>query len=88
MESGTQTGLTRRLRRLHNTGTQAELSQYTDGWRMQISLKEPNHSPMTITSYMAPSVERVERAKEVADSEIAKYGHVCNEACKDWVEVS
>jgi hypothetical protein len=39
MESGTQTGLTRRLRRLHNTGTQAELSQYTDGWRMYVKLK-------------------------------------------------
>jgi len=45
MESETQTGLTRRLRRLHNTCTQAELSQYTDGWRMQIRIKEPNHSP-------------------------------------------
>ena len=87
MEYGTQLGLARRLRRVHSTGTSAELTQHTDGWRMQISLKEPNHSPVTITSCMAPSVERVEQAKEVAESEIAKHGHVCTEACKDWVEV-
>jgi len=42
---------------------------------------------MTITSYMAPNVKRVEQAEEVADREVAKYGHVCTKTCKDWVEV-
>jgi hypothetical protein len=35
-------------------------------------------------AYMAPSAGQ---AKVVADQEIAKYGHVCTEACKGWVQV-
>jgi len=84
MAHGTKVGLTRRLKRVHSPGTEVEISPHTDGWRIQIDLREANHNPATITGYMAPTLER---AKEVADQEISKYGHVCNEACKDWVEV-
>ena len=38
---------------------------------------------MTITGYTAPTLER---AKEIADKELRKYGHVCNGACDDWIE--
>jgi len=74
----------RTFKRVHHTGTQAVVTEYADGWRMQINLREPGRNPMTITGYLAPTVER---AKELADSEIMKYGHVCSEACKDWVEL-
>ena len=72
------------LKRLHNTGTQVLLRQHEDGWRINIDLREPDHNPMTITGYMAPSVEW---AKEIADQEVRKYGHVCNGSCNDWIEV-
>jgi hypothetical protein len=39
---------------------------------------------MTITRYVAQSLTL---AKEFADKEIAKYGHVCTKECKDWIEV-
>ena len=72
-----------RLRRVHDTGTQVLLRQCEDGWRMNIDLREANHKPMTITGYFAPTVEL---AKEIADKELRKYGHVCNGSCKGWVE--
>jgi hypothetical protein len=39
---------------------------------------------MTTTAYVARSLTL---AKELADKAIAKHGHVCTAACKDWVEV-
>ena len=74
----------RSLKRRHNTGTEAILTQQAEVWRIQINLKEPNHNPMTITGYVARSLTL---AKELADKETAKYGHRCTRACKDWVEV-
>jgi hypothetical protein len=71
------------LKRVHDTGTQVLLKQCEDGWRIDIDLREPDHNPMTITGYMAPTVER---AKELADKELRKYGHVCNGSCPDWIE--
>ena len=50
---------------------------------MNIDLREANHKPMTITGYFAPTVEL---AKEIADKELRKYGHVCDGSCKDWIE--
>jgi hypothetical protein len=74
----------RTFKRVHHTGTSAVVTEHDDGWRMQVNLREPGRNPMTLTGYMAPTVER---AKEVADKEVLKYGHVCTEACMDWVEV-
>ena len=39
---------------------------------------------MSTTGYVARSLAL---AKELADKEIKKYGHVCNKACKGWVKV-
>jgi hypothetical protein len=72
------------FKRGHNTGTEIVLTQHADVWRIQISLSEPNHNPMTITGYVAQSLAL---AKELADKEISKYGHVCTEACKDWIQI-
>ena len=74
----------RTFKRIHHTGTEAIVTEHAEGWRMQINLREPGRNPMTMTGYMAPTVEW---AKAVADKEIAKYGHVCNEACKDWIQI-
>jgi len=85
MNSATRTNFTLRFKRVHNTGTEAQLSQRSDVWRIQINLREPNQSPMTITGYVPRSLSL---GKEVANKELLKYGHVCSEACKDWIEVS
>jgi hypothetical protein len=74
-----------RLGRMHDSGTQVLLKQYEDGWRINIDLRESNHNSITITGYFVPTVER---AKEVADEELRKYGHVCNGSCNDWIEFS
>jgi hypothetical protein len=74
----------RTFKRVHHTGSEAIVTEHADAWRMQINLREPRRNPMTITGYMAPTVER---AKAIADKEISKYGHICNTACKDWVEL-
>jgi hypothetical protein len=74
----------RTFKRVHHTGTEAVVAEHSDGWRMQINLREPGRNPMTMTGYMAPTVEP---AKAIADNEISKYGHVCTETCQNWVEL-
>jgi hypothetical protein len=71
------------FKRVHNRTT-VELTQHADVWRIQISLRGRKKDPMTITRYVAQSLTL---AKELADKEIAKCGHVCTEGCQDWVEV-
>lgn len=63
----------RTFKRIHHTGTEASVTEHTDGWRMQINLREPGRNPMTMTGHMALTVEL---AKAVADKEIMKYGRV------------
>jgi hypothetical protein len=72
------------FKHVHDTGTQAILSQYMDGWRINLDLREVNHNPLTIVGYLQPTLEK---AKRLADREILKHGHVCTAACKDWVQV-
>jgi hypothetical protein len=71
-----------RFKRIHDTGTETLILQDSDGWRVQINLREANRNPGTIAGYLTTNVES---AKEVADREILKYGHVCSGSCKDWV---
>ena len=73
-----------RLERVHSTGTRAELSQHADVWPIQLNLRKPRRNPVTITRYVARSLSL---AKELADKEIAKYGHARSKTCKDWIEV-
>jgi hypothetical protein len=71
-----------RFKRVHETGTEALITEHLGGWAIQINLREPNRNPGTITGYVAPTAGH---AKEVADKEIANHGHVCNGSCKEWV---
>lgn len=71
------------FKRLHDSGTQATLSQYADGWRVDIELREVAHNPLRIIGYLQPTLER---AQLLADQEILKYGHVCSAGCKTWKE--
>ena len=73
----------KRLKRVHATGTEALLTQHLDRWRIQINLREPNGNPGTLSGYKATTVEM---AKALAEKEIIKHGHRCNQSCKDWVE--
>ena len=61
--------------RTHSTGTDVLISQGIHGWRIQINLREPTHTPMTIAGFVAPTLES---AKSLADKEILKLGHVCS----------
>jgi hypothetical protein len=72
-----------RFKRVHHTGTQTILSQSADGWRINIDLREANHNPVTIVGYLLPTLEE---AKQLADNEIVKHGHVCCADCKEWDE--
>ena len=72
-----------KFRRVHETGTDALVTQHSDGWRIHINLREPNHNPGTIIGYLSPT----DCAQEFADNEIAEYGHVCNGACQEWMMV-
>jgi hypothetical protein len=65
METATRMAFTPRLTRIHSTGTSAEISEHADAWRIQINLREPNHSPMTVLTFMPTA----ERAKQVSDKE-------------------
>jgi hypothetical protein len=71
------------FKRVHDGGTEAILRPGPLGWSIQINLKEPDRNPMPIVGYQQPTLEL---AKQLADKKIAKYGHVCNERCKDWVK--
>ena len=71
-----------RFRRVHETGTDALVTQHSDGWRVQINLREPSHNPTTISGFLSPTAER---AKELADREVLKHSHVCNGSCTDWM---
>jgi hypothetical protein len=72
-----------RFRRVHQTGSQAILSQSADGWRISIDLRETDHNAVTIVGYLQPTLET---AKQLADKEILKHGHVCSTDCKEWEE--
>jgi len=72
----------RKLIRLHSTGTQTTIRLHSDGcWRVNIDLREANHPTQTIVGYLSPTLEK---AKELADTEVSRYGHVCNGSCKEW----
>ena len=70
----------RSFRRVHDTGTEALISEHQDLWRIQISLNEPHHIPMTVGGYLAKTVDL---AKTIADQEILRLGHVCKAACNE-----
>jgi hypothetical protein len=71
------------FKRVHDSGTETLILQQSNGWQIQINLREPNRNPMTIAGYLTPTVER---AKQIADKEVSKYGHVCNGGCHGWLE--
>jgi hypothetical protein len=72
------------FKRIHNARTKAEVTQHSNIWCIQISLRGRKNNPTTITGYVPQSLAL---AKELADKEILKYGHVCKRSCRDWIEV-
>ena len=73
-----------RFRRVHESGTDTVVIQQSNGWQIQINLREPNSNPGTITGYLVPTFER---AKAIADKEVLEHGHVCNGSCQDWCQI-
>ena len=69
---------------IHSSGKNVIVNQGVHGWRVRINLREPNQAPMTMTGYVTPTLAS---AKELAEKEILKFGHVCNGSCGGWVEV-
>jgi hypothetical protein len=72
----------RTLQRLHDGGTEAVLKQLAGGWHVKIDIKKPDQSPVKV-GFQRPTLEL---AQSFADREIHYFGHVCNGACKEWVE--
>ena len=70
------------FKRIDATGTEARVSQHADGWRIDIHIREADHTPAMIWGYLQPTLEM---AKSLADGQLLKHGHVCNDLCKDWV---
>src|SRR5262245_53532074 len=70
--------------RTHSSGTNAVVNQGIHCWRITINLTERSQAPLTIAGFVVPTLES---AKELADSEVLKFGHVCSRSCKEWVEV-
>jgi len=72
------------FKRAHSTGTQATLRKDENGWHVIIDFMKVNCNPITIIGYLAPTLDR---AKELADKEASKYGHVCHRSCKQWMQL-
>jgi hypothetical protein len=71
------------VKRLHGTGSESVLTQYFDGWRIRLHLREDRQNPVTIAGYLSPTLES---AKRLADAETLKFGHVCSSSCQGWQE--
>ena len=74
----------RSLKRVHDTGTEALITEHLNAWRIQINLNEPHDVCRTLVGYLAKTLDL---AKTIADQEILRLGHVCNAACKDWRQI-
>jgi len=72
----------RTSKRVYHGGTEAVVKQTADGWRVQIDIKNPNRSPVTVGFQQST----FELAQSLADKEILDFGHVCSRSCKEWVE--
>jgi len=71
------------FKRIHHRGTESVLTQYSDGWRIRLHLNEADQNPVTIAGYLSPTLQS---AKQLADAELLKFGHVCNSSCQGWKE--
>ena len=71
------------FKRVHNSGTVEILNEHGDGWHIRFELREVNQLPTTIVGFCAPTLEK---AKQLADRELLRCGHVCNETCQSWVQ--
>ena len=69
------------FKRVHDTGTESLLTQYSNGWRIRLHLLEADHIPLTIIGYLKPTLES---AQQLADAELLKLGHLCNAGSQDW----
>jgi hypothetical protein len=69
------------LKRVHDKGTESLLTQYSDGWRIRLHLRESDQNSVTIAGYLKPTLES---AKQLADAELLKLGHVCSASCQGW----
>jgi hypothetical protein len=71
-----------KVTRVHHSGTRAVILKHADGgWRINLDISEGTKKPLMIVGYLSPTKEK---AKELADSEILRHGHVCTSQCGDW----
>ena len=71
------------FKRVHDRGTESLLTQYWDGWRIRLHLSEADQIPVTIAGYLKPTLES---AKQLADAELLKFGHLCSASCGCWTQ--
>ena len=41
------------FKRIHDRGTESVLTQYSDGWRIRLQLREADQNPVTIAGYLS-----------------------------------
>jgi len=70
----------RRHTRLHTSGSEAVLEEDSEGWRIQLNIRETARTATTV----GPHAPTLDEAKELADRLILKEGHVCDGQCRDW----
>jgi hypothetical protein len=69
------------LRRTH-TGIDCSISEeHPKKWTISINYHLSGQSPYLAHIFRETTVDEV---KSIADNEVQKSGHVCDENCKDW----
>jgi hypothetical protein len=71
------------FKRVHESGTESIINQNENGCHVRLDVREPNRLPSTIVGFFSPTLDA---AKQLADEEIVKLGHVCNGKCKRWAQ--
>ena len=69
-----------RLRRNH-TGIECSIYKKSPKWTISIKYHLSGQSPYSALIVREVTLDEV---KSIADHEVQKSGHVCDENCKDW----
>ena len=64
------------LRSVHDSGTEALITQQQNGWQIQINLREPNRNPTTVTGFLVPTVERLNTLRTRKSLSMATFATV------------
>ena len=67
--------------RKHHSGSDAVIKHEQDGWHLTVHVRELDCQSWTLDCYLLPNLGS---AKRIADRQLFKYGHSCNQRCTRW----